>query len=101
MQLAIIGAGGHGREAASIARQHYGKELTISFWDDAIAQGDHPFGRVEGRIDELTPDRATHVLIGVGDPATRASIARRYELAGLEPLSAIHPSAQILSLIHI
>lgn len=95
MQLAIIGAGGHGRELASIARAQHGESIEISFWDDNLEKGDHPFGEVRGRIDELSDASASHLLIGVGDPATRASMANRYEVSGLIPLTAIHPSAQV------
>lgn len=95
MQLAIIGAGGHGRELAAIARAQHGESIKITFWDDNFERGVHEFGEVSGRVDELSNDSASHLLIGIGDPATRAAMANRYEVSELEPMTAVHPSAQI------
>ena len=95
MELAIIGAGGHGREIAAIARAEHGSDLSITYWDDAIAPGSYNFGTVGGRIDELSSENASHYLIGIGDPATRVSMSQRYEVSGLKPLTAIHPTAVI------
>ena len=95
MKLAIIGAGGHGREIAAIARSQYDERLSISFWDDALSVGEYDFGRVEGRIDDLRPERASHFVIGIGDPATRASVSKRYEFTDIEPAVLTHTSAVI------
>lgn len=95
MELAIIGAGGHGREIASIARAEHGSSVSVTFWDDNFAPGSYEFGTVGGRIDELSSAKASHYLIGIGEPATRVSMSERYELTGMEPFTAIHPTAVI------
>lgn len=95
MKLAIIGAGGHGREIASIARSLHGERVSISFWDDGLSIGEYDFGRVEGRVDELRSDKASHFVIGIGDPATRAFISNENGFEGIEPARLVHPSAVI------
>lgn len=96
MKLAIIGGGGHGRELAAIALASTAGEVDISFWDDQLASGEQPFGRVGGSISDLLQSDRSHYLIGVGDPTVRSKIAdRMLQRKDIIAYTAVHPSVSL------
>jgi sugar O-acyltransferase (sialic acid O-acetyltransferase NeuD family) len=95
--LAIVGAGGHGREALVSARRanHDSHWSSIKLFDDrssdALTERLHRIDAVlAGSITDLANAPEPHV-IGVGDPVTRRLIADR--LAGVPLANVIDPSA--------
>ncbi len=99
--LAIVGAGGHGREALAIARAVVAHSAA---WESIRIHDDNPsklslerLERVEaalgGNIADLIAARSPHV-IAVGCPTTRRSIADR--VGGAAPIARlVDPSAWI------
>ncbi len=98
----IVGAGGFGREVFAWAQQHplAGKAWSIGgFIDDninALAQYDYPVD-VVGTIERcLSADfPPAKMLLAIGDPKTRASVAQRLSFGGHEWMTLIHPSCVI------
>lgn len=96
MKLAIVGAGGHGRELAEIAMAATNGRAEISFWDDNFEVGDHPFGPVRGSVAGLVQSEIPNYLIGIGDPNARRAVATTLsERATLVPFTAVHPTASV------
>ena len=97
--LLIVGAGGNGRVIADVADDS-GTWNRIAFLDDRIPDvGDqHPWPIV-GTCDELDTVAAdfTHVIVGFGDAALRASWLTRVESSGLALTSVRSSSAAISS----
>lgn len=98
--LIIYGAGGHGRETLDVveAMNDAGSAQWnfLGFADDGEVPGER-LDRREARVidlDELDPDEVRYV-IGIGDPATRQTIAERMTLAGFVPASLMHPEASV------
>lgn len=99
MNMFIYGAGGLGLEVADIARRqadmrHNEPGLTLYFIDDF----DHDRW-VDGHrvisLDDAVKMGGGPVAIGVGEPAARATLARRVEEAGLPMTAVVDPSAII------
>lgn len=105
-ELAIIGAGGFGREVADVV--------------DAInAAAPSPLWRIAGFVDDAPTEKNLALLerrdlaylgttddllsagtrpwfvVGIGNPAVRRLIAERLETSGLRPATLIHPAATI------
>lgn len=95
MDLSIIGAGGHGRELASIARAQFGSNCRIRFWDDKLEAGDHDFGVVAGSLADLLAVGVETFAVGVGDPTVRAELVERLDAAGGIAQTLIHPAASV------
>lgn len=96
----ILGAGGHGRVVLDIllqARQH----SVVGFLDNnSDVHGRRVDGiPVLGGIDNLNALNAEleidGVIIAIGDNGVRRGLARQVEQAGVELISAVHPSATL------
>ncbi len=99
VSLAIVGAGGHGREALMTARRanHDNRWSGIQIFDDRSSDAlTERLGRIAaelaGSITDLANASQPHV-IAVGDPSTRRLIAER--LAGVPLANIIDPSAVV------
>lgn len=93
-QLVIVGAGGHGRELYDAAR--YGWDV-IGFVDDSPESTD----RLErlgvpllGNLTWLEEQPSVYAL-GIGSSSTRRELAQRFDAAGCDAATVIHPGAYI------
>lgn len=99
-RVLILGAGGHGRVVLDILLET-GDHQIVGFLDsnDAIHGRRVDGFPVLGDPQELTYLAQAHdvdaVIIAIGDNGTRRRLAREVEAAGLELVSAIHPSATL------
>jgi sugar O-acyltransferase (sialic acid O-acetyltransferase NeuD family) len=97
-KVLVYGAGGHGKVVADILLSAKIKGL-VGFVDDNKAQGTVLLGLpVLGDshwLMEHVSNENFAVVLGVGNNATREIIAERCRTAGIEVLTAIHPSAVI------
>lgn len=102
LRIVIVGAGGFGREALDVLRamDPSGQRLVFA----GFVADDEPDPAMLARIgaawlggDEafLEHPSATHYLVGIGAPDIRQRLVPRFEDAGLEPISLIHPTAVI------
>ena len=98
VRLIIIGAGGHGRVVADVARE-------AGMTPCAFVDCDPPAETVDGlpvfvsfeeAVTQCAPDGATPAFISaIGDNHNRAKEYERALAAGLEPAQVIHPTATI------
>ena len=93
-ELVIIGAGGHGKVAADIARKQ-GYEI-IRFLDDALVSG------VEGRVSEFERflDNAAF-FVAIGNSLIREKITNELHSKGAELVTLIHPNAVVAENVKI
>jgi sugar O-acyltransferase (sialic acid O-acetyltransferase NeuD family) len=100
-RLAIVGAGGFGRETYDLIRSSdpFAERWSIAGFIDPMADetllstiGAKWLG---GDDDFLATPRADAVLIAIGDPHIRARIATRYREAGASIADFIHPSVEL------
>lgn len=92
-EIAIVGAGGFGREIANYA--HDAGLTTLGFLDDHAtgSVGDLP---ILGRIEDASLDLGrVGFVIATGEPTTRATLARRVLTRGGRLTTIIHPTAYI------
>lgn len=98
MDVLIVGAGGHGRVVLDILRAA-GKHRVVGFLDADPALAGTRVHDVEvlGAMNLLPKLRgkARGAIVAVGDNAARAQIAGKLREAGLDLVTAIHPSAII------
>lgn len=103
-ELVIVGCGGHGREAFGIGLAVNAVSPTwrvLGFVDDKPSTMNRE--RVSrlgvpllGPVDWLgSLPSTTRVVLGVGDPLVRLSLARRIAVHGLAAGSLIHPTATL------
>lgn len=94
-RLLIFGAGGHGREAAWLARDCWGESLGIEFVVDRAEYLVTEVNQIPVRLlDERTAARATHYLAAIGDPGGRRRAAEACEALGLRAASLVHPRVE-------
>lgn len=93
-QLVIIGAGGHGKVVADIARKQ-GYEI-IRFLDDASVPG------VEGRVSEFERflDNA-EFFVAIGNSLFREKITNALQSKGAEMATLVHPNAVVANNVNI
>jgi UDP-perosamine 4-acetyltransferase len=101
MDVVLIGAGGHGKVVLDILRQSRGLR-PVGFLDaDSALIGTEVAGlEVLGSIQHLPRlkrEKVRGAIVSIGDNRTRRTQAREVESAGVELISAIHPSAIIAS----
>ncbi|MDO5634117.1 MAG: NeuD/PglB/VioB family sugar acetyltransferase [Micrococcus sp.] len=110
--LAIIGAGGFGRETADVVEAHARAAAAGEGWrivgvyDDAITEVNRqrlldrniPF---LGRIPDAPPQLGAAVIIAVGSPIVRARIHRKLSSAGWRFPSVVHPDAVVGSAVEM
>ena len=102
LKLAIIGAGGYGRETLDVLKAI---DPDGSLWDfvgfvDSATPDIDLFERINATFlgdDEffLRRQLAKHFIIAIGDPSRRRRVATIYSSAGLTPVSLVHPSATL------
>ena len=104
--IVIVGCGGHGRETLSIINalnttHSHRQWQVLGFVDDDPSRDDRQ--RLQcldlpwlGRIEWLShSDRATRVVLGIGDPRARRAVGERIEPYGLPAANLVHPAATI------
>ncbi len=98
MDIAIIGAGGHGRVVLDIIRAA-GSHHPIGFIDGNQAlKGHHVDGlAVLGDISQIGHIDCQGVVIAIGDNGIRRQYAEMADHLGMTLVNAIHPSANIAS----
>lgn len=97
MKIAIIGAGGFGREVQMLIEQINAKNPTwdlIGFYDDGVAKGtiinDVP---VLGSIKELNSTEETlHVVLALGNPETKKKVVSQLTSPNIRYAILIHPN---------
>lgn len=103
-ELIVVGIGGFGREAVSVALacQRAG---TLPY-DSIAAVDDNPTAENLARLERMgVPFRGSseegllgadsHFVVGVGAPVTRARIVEKLDTYGLEAATLIHPTAVV------
>jgi len=98
--IVIVGAGGHGRELLDVIRAQNSNHETLKFVGFVSDEKPDPklllrieadwLGSVEDFLENSAP---TGFTLGVGNPLTRMQLASRFDTAGHEPVTLIHPSA--------
>lgn len=97
MDVVIIGAGGHGRVVLDIVRAA-GEQNPVGFIDadEARAGGSVDGVKIIGAINllpRLVKQGITGAIVAIGDNRVRVSYAEAVVSAGLELISAVHPTA--------
>ncbi len=96
-RLIVLGAGGHGRVVADVARS-MGRWPTIEFLDDARSGELVSPWPVVGRLEEVTALHATGscaFALGLGDNALRLEWQRRLSSLGASLPNLVDPSATL------
>lgn len=98
--IAIIGAGGLGKEIAVLIHQINQKELTwnvIGFYDDAVPSGTKVAGHlVLGKVSELGKvDYNLNVVVGIGDPVVKSKMVTAITNPKISFPILIHPTAGV------
>ncbi len=98
--IAIVGAGGLGKEIAVLIHQINQKELTwnvVGFYDDAFPVGKKIAGHlVLGKVTELNNVAyPLHVVIALGDPSTKSKVVGQIKNHHISYPVLIHPAATI------
>lgn len=94
MSVVVYGASGHGKVVADILLSR--GESIVGFLDDSRAVGTGVLGHaVLGGFDWLAANPGVEVVLGIGNNAQRAALARRCLDHGAVLRTAIHPSAVI------
>lgn len=97
-QLIIIGASGHGKVVADIAKKNgYGD---ICFLDDDEALSDCGGYPVVGKSNRYV-DFDCDVFVAIGDPKVREKVQAQVEVAGKQIPVLVHPSAAIAENVSI
>lgn len=96
--LLIIGAGGHGRCCADIARamNQFDK---ISFLDDASVDTVVNNLSVIGKVDELSSfyGKYKNIVVAIGNNSVRKKLMKQCEDIGYKLVNLIHPYASVSS----
>jgi len=98
--IAIVGAGGLGKEIAVLIHQINQKELTwnvVGFYDDAQPVGKKIAGHlVLGKVSELNKvDYPLHAVIAIGDPSIKSTVVSTIKNHHISYPILIHPAATI------
>jgi sugar O-acyltransferase (sialic acid O-acetyltransferase NeuD family) len=99
--LAVVGAGGHGRVCAEVAAA--AGYTVVGFVDPQPALGEPINGTpvIAGTIDELRGRRGLSVLVAIGDNALRNKLFEEASALGLSLPAVIHPAAVVSSTARI
>jgi len=97
-RVVVIGAGGHAKVVVATLRAA-GVEIGAILDDDSAKWGRDLLGvRIEGPLAGLQPDVAQGAVLGIGDNATRQSLAQRLRLEWatvVHPTALVHPSVRL------
>lgn len=104
-RIAIIGAGGFGREALDVIEAHNARSAepfeVFGVIDDApsaltlerlATRGYRYLGSIDNALSDLEP---AQYVVGIGDPTVRRTIAEKMDEGGWEAATVIHPSASL------
>lgn len=100
--LAIIGAGGHGREVLDVVRAINAADPTWDFVGFVAA--DEPDADILGRLgarwlgtldDYLRSPLAQMYVAGIGDGPTRRRVVERIDARGLQAVTLVHPTVTV------
>jgi len=95
-KLYIFGAGGHARELAWLAEQIWGQQIELIFLVDKPEYRRGPVNGIEVRLlSEISPASDCRFTVAIGDARTRRRAAHLCKTAGLQPVTLIHPRAEI------
>lgn len=97
--LVIVGASGHGKVVADIARKN--GYVDIAFLDDNLATGSCGDYQVVGRCKEALRYRNSDFIVAIGNAGVRRKIQTELSEMGLHIVSLIHPAAVIASEVKI
>ena len=98
-KLVVFGAGGHAKVVIDIIEQQGDYDIAGLLDDDPRLQGKRVFGyavlgaRAQSRA--LQAKQLRHVIVAIGDNASRADVAAYLGLQGWRFVSAVHPRASI------
>lgn len=92
-RLLIIGASGHGKVVADIAKKNGYQE--IAFLDDAQENKQCSIFPVVGKTDDADKYSEAEFIVAIGNPQTRKRIQEKLKEKGLPLATLIHPSAVI------
>jgi len=98
-RLVIVGAGGHGKVIADIARCN-GYD-SICFLDDDIQKKECAGYEVIGTLKDATSYTDSEFIVGIGNSYIREKVQNRLVSDGLNVVSLIHPSSVIASDVHL
>jgi sugar O-acyltransferase (sialic acid O-acetyltransferase NeuD family) len=94
--LFVLGANGHGMVVCDILGVAGGPRPAGFLDDDSSLHGTRVLGLpVVGAIEEAVGRGARQVAMGIGDNEARRRVFRRVLELGLQPLTAVHPSAAV------
>lgn len=92
----VLGANGHGMVVCDILGVGTGPRPAGFFDDDASLHGTRILGLpVVGAIEEAADRGVRRFAMGIGDNAARRRVFRRVLELGLQPVTAVHPSAVV------
>ena len=92
-QIVIIGASGHGKVVADIARKSGYEDIV--FLDDNPAAKTCSLYPVVGTTEDLSPHRGKDFIVAIGNAAIRKKLQTRLTEAGVHIATLIHPNAVI------
>lgn len=92
----IVGAGGHGRELAWLARRCLGNDRVIRFLvEPAFQTAQDVDGITVGTIDDEALSSGSQFIVAIGDPTTRERLALLVEANGARAATLIDPAAVV------
>lgn len=110
-ELVVIGAGGFGRETLDVLeavnKVEPDRYRVVGVVDDRPSEANLARLAVRGyrhlgSIEQaLSANASGNFVLAVGTPSARESVARRMEAAGWKPVSVVHPSAVIGSVVRL
>lgn len=92
--LLIAGASGHGRVIASLAEQ-IGCYKQICFLDDDVSLQKNDKSIVGTCSYAIEHSEEYEVIVAIGDAATRKNLQEKYEEAGVQVATLIHPFSSV------
>lgn len=99
-RLYVVGAGGHGREIAWLARQCWDSHLEIiHLVDDPkyLPPGEHAIGL----LGDAQSDGQTRFVVAIGDAVARRRLAAACEHRGLRAATLIHPGVELSASVEV
>lgn len=95
IRLLVVGAGGHGRSVAEVAKLS-GQFEVVGFLDDTLPEGQIVCGLpVLGPVAGMAEHRTIvdQAIVAIGNNAVREKLMQQLTLAGFELATVVHPRA--------